>query len=446
MFVERGWRRSSVFSEGKGKKVQRATMYTLTVDELSFECYFKETAGGDLQVTCSPASSSAGTIGSNSTAATTRVIIVRAADWRSFGFGPLKELKAKHRDMLKRRVVNGLEVADGKVRLKWVWVLEREKNEKEKCEAIQRAWRARRFRAKLQEIIDKRGLEKKSAEVAQRFVRSALSRMRAKELRLRLAARIEIHRFVVGYIRRREALMNSSAIAVQFAWRVHRSRKRELRARYEMEQRERAMRDERDRSRARAKEMARRAVRGRERERELKRVREHDAWVRKKMKQRREEIARRRIEEEERRVREEEVKSRRLEAAMAYRDKISRVRRRESKEVRRRLLEAERRIGGSTILERLEIVMGFETFDAAAGGGDAKELPGRRRLDLRGGNVVFEGKKKVRRRDNNCGNAGGGRKRVDSGSVRTMRNEAMREIRVKVGRRRDEQSAEVHAG
>lgn len=62
---------------------------------------------------------------------------ILSEDWRSFGFGPLKTLKAKHKALLYKRIVNGLgfNFEIGELYLTWVWVVEarvaREKKERE---------------------------------------------------------------------------------------------------------------------------------------------------------------------------------------------------------------------------------------------------------------------------------------------------------------------------
>lgn len=45
-------------------------------------------------------------------------------DWRSFGFQELSKLKQKHKEILFQRILHGLDIVDGELRLTWVWVVE----------------------------------------------------------------------------------------------------------------------------------------------------------------------------------------------------------------------------------------------------------------------------------------------------------------------------------
>ena len=56
-------------------------------------------------------------------------------DWRSFGFGKLSSLKAKHKDILYGRILNGLDVVDDELRLTWVWVVKARAMREKKAKA-----------------------------------------------------------------------------------------------------------------------------------------------------------------------------------------------------------------------------------------------------------------------------------------------------------------------
>lgn len=322
---------------------------------------------------------------------------VLAEDWRSFGFGKFSSLKAKHRDILYNRILNGLELLEGELRLTWVWVVEARAMREKKAKAEYNAVLLLQcfFRCCIVRTIVKNARDQKRAATAlqsqarRRIAANFTSRKRSVLRstitiqscirRLKAKAAVDVHRTntraalsIQTRIRAHNAQKNFGTYKVttlaarllQRAIRCHQAYSKLAQKEYDKEQGEIRIREERERAAQRAREMAHQFARDRADLIAHEKKAAHVAWKKRAAKEARAKKQRLQQEEDEKRLKEERIKEEREQNIQVYRTRIAEREREKRKKLRKmqRLLEKQARERGenpaSTFFPKLAMAMG----------------------------------------------------------------------------------------
>jgi len=281
---------------------------------------------------------------------------VEASDWRSFGFGQLKSLTIKHREILYSRILNGLEIDKKKegnvVDLSWVWVIERKEKEFKKARVIQCFVRC--YLSKCRRELLK--LQRVSATSIQTKLRQRLA-VNSVQTRRR-----QIHSVMVvaKNVRRWQAMRNYSnklywhkkLRVIQCAYRTHNAKKTLSQLKYAKKMHEIMCEQEKERAKAKAKEKALEYVRSQKNKQLIGNKAAVYEWEEKKLENIRLEKLRREQEERIERDKEERMQRMREEKILQHKMRIKKRNKKEKEKIReiKRQLKAQRLTAGAANL------------------------------------------------------------------------------------------------
>ncbi|GMH66812.1 hypothetical protein TrST_g7491 [Triparma strigata] len=323
-------------------------------------------------------------------------------DWRSFGFGPLKTLKAKHKALLYKRIVSGLgfNFEIGELYLTWVWVVEarvaREKKEREERKGamavqgivrMRLAWlRVDEMRRQMRGAIAMQCMHRrvtavkrtaevrarvKSSVVIQKVARARKATLFVKEEREKKRAAVQLQSVVRGRQKRVGfEVFRAETLAARFLQKITRGRiavKRVVKIRAEERERARIAAEEKERQVRLKKERDEQAKKDAILLAQREKVLAHQAWERKKKKKAIERRKKKELEEIQKAKAEEEKKRTRQQNIILMQKRIKKRSVEKRRRIRRKLKELEKAKGSdnqqdlaSQILPRLALAVGVE--------------------------------------------------------------------------------------